>query len=146
MPVNGKTIALPGNVTLPEAELRFVHSRSSGPGGQNVNKVASRVTLLFDVSNCPALSERQRRRITRAFPGRINNAGLMRVVSTRFRTQAANRKAALERFTALLTEALTPKKTRRKTAIPAGARARRLTDKARLGERKRLRRGPGPDE
>ena len=141
-----KTIVLPGGLSLPESELSFVHSRSCGPGGQNVNKVSSRVTLLFDVRHCPALSERQRHRIICAFPGRINRQGVMRVVSSRFRTQAANRKAALGRFTALLTEALTPRSPRKKTVVPTRARARRLADKVRRGERKRLRRAPNPDE
>ena len=139
-------IELPGGVTLATAELRFVHSRASGPGGQNVNKVSSRVTLLFDVGNCPALSARQKRRIIDAFPGRVNKERILRVVSSRFRTQAANRNAAVQRFTALLTEVLTPRKLRKKTAAPARAHARRLENKARRGRLKRLRRGPQPDD
>ena len=146
MAATGTAIDLPGGVTLSTSELRFVHSRASGPGGQNVNKVSSRVTLLFDVGNCPALTAWQKRRIVETFPGRVSKDRILRVVSSRFRTQAANRSAAIERFTALLTEALTPRKRRKKTATPARAHAHRLEDKTRRSRLKRLRRGPQPDD
>lgn len=142
----GKTIVLPGGVTLSKSELRFVHSRAPGPGGQNVNKVNTRVTLLFDVAKCLALSPVQRRRIVDAYPGRMSKEGILRVVSSRFRTQAANRNAAVERFSRLLTEALTPPKTRKKTRVPARTCARRMENKARRSERKRLRRSPSSED
>ncbi len=141
----GRVIVLPGGVNLRESQLRFVCSRTPGPGGQNVNKVNSRVMLLFDIENCPDLSLSRKHRIINAFPGRISKQGVLRVVSSRFRTQAANRKASVKRFTELLTDALTPRKRRKKTTIPARTRARRLADKAHLSQRKRLRRAPGPD-
>jgi ribosome-associated protein len=141
-----RVITLPGRIWLRRSDLRFEYSRSPGPGGQNVNKVASRVTLLFDVEHCPHLSPAHKARLMKAFPGRINREGVMRVVSSRFRTQAANRKAATERFVELVSEALTPAKRRRQTGVPARERARRLAEKARRGERKRLRRSPSADD
>jgi ribosome-associated protein len=146
MAVPDAVIVLPGGVTLAEAELRFIHSRSSGPGGQNVNKVASRVTLLFDLANCPSLSSEQKCRIAEAFPSRVSREGILRVTASRFRTQAANRRAALARFAALLAEALVPRKSRKKTAMPVWVHTHRLADKAQRGERKRLRREPGAED
>lgn len=146
MAATGKAIVLPGGAALSESELRFAHSRAPGPGGQNVNKVNSRVTLFFDVRNCAVLSPGQRRRIVETFPGRVSKEGILRVVSSRFRTQAANRNATIRRFSDLLTEALTPRKPRKKTTVPARAHARRLEEKARRSQRKRLRRGPQLDD
>ncbi|MCP4591551.1 MAG: aminoacyl-tRNA hydrolase [bacterium] len=142
----GGFIALPGGARLPRSELRFVHSRAPGPGGQNVNKVNTRVTLLFDLRNSAALSEGQKDRIRDAYPGRISREGVLRVVSSRFRTQVGNRRAAIERFTILLIEALTPRRRRRKTAVPTRARARRLADKAHQSQRKQSRKTPRDDE
>ncbi|MFH0980245.1 MAG: alternative ribosome rescue aminoacyl-tRNA hydrolase ArfB, partial [Planctomycetota bacterium] len=135
-----------GGVRLSESEWRFVYSRSPGPGGQNVNKVNSRVTLLFDVGTCAALSPAQKRRIIEAFPGRVSREGTLRVVSSRFRTQAANRNAARLRFAELLTEALTPAKPRKQTTLPARARVQRLADKAHRSQQKHLRRRPAPED
>ena len=145
MPENTRTIKLPGGVTLDLAELRFAHSRAPGPGGQNVNKVNSRVTLLYDVMESAALSAYQKRLIVETYPGRVNNLRVMRVVSSRFRTQAANRNAAIARFTELLTIALTPRKPRKRTKPSAAARVRRRDDKLRRSRQKQLRRPPGPN-
>ena len=146
MPDLERTILLPGGATLSAAELRFVYSRSSGPGGQNVNKVASRVVLLFDFARSTSLSAFEKQRIAAAYPGRVSQDGILRVVASRFRTQAANRNAALDRFTALLTEALTPRTPRRQTRVPTRSKARRAADKAHRSDRKRQRRSAGPDD
>jgi ribosome-associated protein len=119
--------------------LRFVFSRSSGPGGQNVNKVSTRVTLLFDVSATTALTPRQRARVMENLATRINSEGVLRVVSSRHRSQAANRQAATARFVALLAEALAVPKPRIETRVPQAAVARRLREKARRSEAKRRR-------
>ena len=124
---------------IAEDELRFTYSRSSGPGGQNVNRVETRVTLLFDVFGSPSLSEGQKRRIASRLATRINKEGILRVVSQRHRTREANRRAARERFEELLTEALRRKPPRRKSRVPRAARRRRLEGKRRRGEVKRLR-------
>jgi ribosome-associated protein len=114
---NTYTIQLPGGVRVDPAELRFTFSRAPGPGGQKVNKTSTRVTLHFDVAGSDALSPAQKQRITEALPGRISKTGVLRVVSSKHRTQAANRRAAIQRFTELLTEE-TPR--REKTSTPPG--------------------------
>ena len=124
---------------IAEDELRFTYSRSSGPGGQNVNRVETRVTLLFDVLGSPSLSEGQKGRIASLLATRINKEGILRVVSQRHRTREANRRAARERFEELLAGALKRQRPRRKTRVPHKARRRRLEGKRRRGEVKRLR-------
>lgn len=146
MAAENERIELPGGLTLSAAELSFVHSRSAGPGGQNVNKVNTRVTLLFDVPACQALSPDQKRRIMDRLSGRVNRQGVLRVVSSRFRTQQANRRATVQRLARLLSEALTPPVPRKPTRTPARAHARRLTQKTRQSHRKQLRRPPAPDD
>jgi ribosome-associated protein len=123
-------------LSIPEGEISFTFSRSSGPGGQNVNKLNTRATLLFDVAGSPSLSERQRSRILERLGTRISREGIMRVVSRRHRTQRANREAARGRFAELLREALASRRPRRRTKIPAAARERRLARKKRRGRLK----------
>lgn len=132
-------------LTIPRSELRFETSRSSGPGGQNVNKVETRVTLLFDLEGSQSLTAGQKERLTRRLAGRINRAGLVRVVSQRHRTQAANRKASEERFVELLRDALERRKTRRPTRKPKRAERARLEDKRKRSQVKDLRRKPPAD-
>ena len=127
-------------VSVPLSELRFTFSRSSGPGGQNVNKVSTRVTLLFDLSASDSLTASQLSRVRRELSTRIDRQGILRVVSSRHRTQAANRQAAVERFAGLLADALAVRKERRSTRAPRSAGVRRLENKARRGKVKRLRR------
>lgn len=114
------------NLFIPEHEITFAASRSGGPGGQNVNKVSSRVTLSFDVTRSVALSEDQKRKVQKALATRINKEGLLRIVSQRTRSQDMNRTDAIERFADLLRRALTPRQPRIKTHIPAAAKERRL--------------------
>src|SRR5436853_3579933 len=102
---------LPG-ISIPEDELRFAASRSGGPGGQNVNKVSSRVTLTFDIQASTALSEAHKRSIMSKLATRVNKDGVLRVISQRTRSQDLNRSDAIERFVDLLREALTPVKHR----------------------------------
>jgi ribosome-associated protein len=131
-----------GNTQINESELLFKASRSGGPGGQNVNKLNTRMTLLFDVAGSPSLSEEQKRRVRSALSTRIDKQGVLRVVSQRFRTQEANRQAAIDRFVQLLAEVLAPKPVRRKTKVPPGARQRRLEDKKHRSRIKQQRGAP----
>ena len=126
-------------ILIGEDELTFTFSRSSKPGGQNVNKISSRVTLLFDVANSPSLSAENKNRIMTRLRTRVNKDGILRVVSQRHRSQAANREAAVERFVELLQEALKPIKFRKKTRISAAARNRRLNKKKRRSRLKQER-------
>lgn len=116
-------------LSIPLNDLRFTFSRSGGPGGQNVNKVNSRVTLWFDVANSPSLLDHQKELIRDRLPTRINKEGVLRVVSQKYRTQASNRDEAVKRFVSLLGESLQEVLPRRKRAVPMAAREHRLDEK-----------------
>ena len=94
------------SLEIPDDELTFTASRSSGAGGQNVNKVNTRVTLTFDLAASSSLTAAEKDRIAERLATRVNKTGVLRVTSQRHRTQAANRDAAVARFTELLRSAL----------------------------------------
>lgn len=120
-----------GGIFIPEDELVFKFSRGGGPGGQNVNKVNTRVTILFDASNSRGLSDEQKELILKGLASRADKDGVIRIVSQRYRTQKENRKAAIERLEELLRGALKKKKVRKQTRIPEKARRERLEKKKR---------------
>jgi ribosome-associated protein len=122
-------IQVTDEVSVPEDELRFTASLSSGPGGQNVNKVNTRVTLWFDVVNSPSLSPEHKELIASRLGSRISKDGVLRVISQQTRSQLANREAAVERFVSLLRTALKQEKARRKTGVSKMAKKRRLEEK-----------------
>ena len=124
-------IEITKGIFIDEGRLVFKTSRSGGPGGQNVNKVNTRVTLFFDVSGCEGFSDTQKRRILARLSTRADKNGVIRVISQKFRTQNANRMAAIERLQQLLKEALKTKPVRIKTKVPERARLRRLEEKKR---------------
>ncbi len=126
-------------LTVPEHEIAFRTSRSSGPGGQNVNKVESRVELLFDLEASESLKDEQRERLRERLATRISRSGVLRVVSQKYRTQAANKDAALRRFVELVAEALEEAKPRKPKRKPKGVERRRLQEKRRQSEKKKLR-------
>ena len=130
---------------IPDDELTYATGPSSGPGGQNVNKVETRVTLLFDIDASPSLSQAQKDRLRRRLATRINKRGVLRVASQRHRTQAANRRAAVERFVELVRGALRRRRRRRPTRPTASSRARRLEHKRRRSRLKARRRRPTVD-
>ena len=122
-------IEITNDMSISEDELVFKVSRSGGPGGQNVNKVNTRVTLLFDVANCGSFSDWQKQRILTRLATRVAKNGVLRVVSQKFRTQGANRRAAIERLQELLAGALKTRPIRKKSKVPYAARQRRLEEK-----------------
>jgi ribosome-associated protein len=131
------------DLEIPEEELTFLTSRSGGPGGQNVNKLETKVTLRFDLAGSPRLSEEQRQRIRERLATRITRDGVLQVSSQRHRTQAANREAAVARFAELVGEALREETPRKPTKVPRAVKRRRLEDKRRRSETKRGRAGLG---
>ena len=139
-------IRINDKVVIDEDELRFEFARSSGPGGQNVNKVETKVRLLFDVRRSPSLTSRQRARIEECLPTRITKDGVFYVSSQRHRTREANRKATIERFTDLLAEALAEEEPRVRTRIPKNQRKRRIETKKRRSRKKALRSRPHEED
>ncbi len=130
---------------IPMHELWFTFDRSSGPGGQNVNKRDSRVTLWFDVVSSPSLSDRQKALLQARLATRINRDGILRMVASKFRTQASNRRVLLERFVEVLTEALIETPPRKKKKISKAAKRRRVEDKRHKSRTKESRRAPSDE-
>lgn len=128
-------------MVIPAAELQLRFSRSGGAGGQNVNKRDTQVEILFDIGASSVLDDTQRRRIRTRLRNRINADDVLAVVCSEERTQGMNRERALDRLAELLWDALAPPpKTRRVTRPSRGSVERRITEKKRRGETKRLRR------
>jgi ribosome-associated protein len=130
------------SILIPAHELAWRFSRSSGPGGQGVNTTDSRVELSFDVAGSGALPPRLKERALARLSGRLTN-GQLTIAAAEYRSQLRNRQAARDRLAALLAEAVAPPpRSRRPTKPSKGAVARRLDDKTRRSQIKRLRRLP----
>ena len=132
-------IRITDQLSIPRDELKFTASRSRGPGGQHVNKASTRVTLGFDVINSPSLTSAQKQLVLDSLPTRISKKGILRVISQKTRSQAANKEVALERFIELLQQALKRKSKRRPTRLPATVKQKRIDDKKQRGKLKRER-------
>lgn len=142
MSTTGNALHITPSVTIPLDQLHFRFSRSGGAGGQNVNKVETRVELLFDLAGSPSLSQAQRERALRALASYVDSAGVLHVVSDRFRSQERNRADVVARFQKLLGDALKVPKSRRPTQPPPAVREKRLASKRRRSEIKRFRQRP----
>ena len=132
-------IRINGRVTLAEDELEETFVRSPGPGGQNVNKVASAVQLRFDVARSPSLPEDVRARLGRLAGRRLTADGVLVIEAHRYRSQPMNREDARERLFELIRRASTPPKPRRATKPSAASQRRRIEEKKRRGAIKRAR-------
>lgn len=139
-------IQITPDLALPDEEISFTTSRSGGPGGQNVNKLETRVTLRFDLAGSAVLSEEQRVRLRERLATRVTKDGVLHVTSQRHRSQMANREAAVERFVELVREALREEVPRKKTRPSRAVKARRLDEKRRRSGRKRERSAPIPHD
>ena len=133
-------------VAIPDGELSWSFVRSSGPGGQNVNKVASAVQLRFDLAGSAALSPDVKTRLRALGGRRITADGALLIIARNHRTQEQNRREAGERLVELVRRALIQPKARRPTAPTRAARERRLEGKTRVQRAKRLRARPRWDE
>ena len=141
-----ETLHVAPTLKIPIAELRFKFSRSSGPGGQNVNKLNTRAELHYDFARSEALSPVQRQRIAAKHAAHLNGDGLLVVQSERFRTQGRNREDCLDKLAALLAEAVKPPPPKRKKTRPGrAAKARRREEKQRHSDKKKSRRRPPLD-
>ena len=132
-------------VRIPLAELVYRASRSSGPGGQHVNTSSTRIEVVWDVAGSAAVTDDERTRLLARLGRRLDSAGRLRLVSGEFRSQLRNREAVTERLRALVAAALTVPKRRKRTRLPAAAKAARLEAKRRRSAIKRTRRSR-PDE
>ena len=137
MNTNVESIRVTRTVEIPLAEIEFRYSRSSGPGGQHAQKTETRVEAVFDVEASQALSDAQKRRVTE----RVGPT--LRAVAQDERSRLRNRELAVERLADQLREALKVRRARKPTTPSAAARERRLEEKKRRGQTKRLRRPPG---
>ncbi len=127
-------------LSLEESELRFDFIRASGPGGQNVNKVASAIKLYFDVRASPSLTDDVKERLAKLAGKRMTDDGVLVIDARRYRSQEQNRLDAIQRLVALIQKALEVPRPRKKTRPSVTARAARLSEKKRRGLTKRLRR------
>ena len=137
-------VPITDTIAIPDDELEWSFARSGGPGGQNVNKVSSKVDVRVDIAQIAGLTEAARARLLAAARSRIDADGMLRVISQRTRDQARNIEDALEKIRALIAAALVEPVPRRRTRPSRGAVEARLSEKRRTSDRKRTRRAaPG---
>ncbi len=135
-----------GSLVIPGDELAITASRSGGPGGQNVNKLSTKVTLRWSVASSRALSDGRRARLFDKLASRLTKDGELVLSSDEGRSQFGNRRAVRERLVELVRQALHVPKARRKTKPTKASKRRRLEGKTQRSEVKRQRRRPGHDD
>jgi len=139
--MDDEIITVDDRVRIPLSELDFRFSRSSGPGGQHVQKSSTRVELLFDVAQSPSLDDEQRARVLSRLSGYVDTDGVLHLASQSERSQWRNRQEVVARFQELMRRALARRKRRRATTPTPASREKRLEGKKRRSQVKRQR-GP----
>jgi ribosome-associated protein len=139
-------IRITRTITIDEAEIREEFIRASGPGGQNVNKVATAVQLRFDVTNSASLPDDVRDRLVRLAGRRMTGDGVLIIEARRYRTQQRNRQDARDRLIELIRKAVKKPKPRRKTKPTLASKKRRMETKRRRSDTKRTRGSVSPSE
>ncbi|MCX6142217.1 MAG: alternative ribosome rescue aminoacyl-tRNA hydrolase ArfB [Ignavibacteriales bacterium] len=132
-------LEITASVRVPVPELHFRTSRSSGPGGQNVNKLETRVELLFDVLRSPSLNREQRDRVLHHLASRVDGEGVLHISSQRSRSQWENKQVTIEKLVSLLRDALKVRKKRMKTAPTRSSNETRVQRKKKHSQKKKLR-------
>ena len=132
-------IYITSTITIDEGEVKESFVRTSGPGGQNVNKVATAVQLRFDVAHSPSLPEEIRKRLISLAGNRVTEGGVLIIEARRFRTQGRNREDATRRLVDLIRDAAQPPKIRRRTRPTLASKLHRLENKHHSAESKRKR-------
>lgn len=140
-----RDLVISPTLIVPAAELEWVAVRSSGPGGQNVNKVSTKVELRFDLEGSVVLPESVRARLRAIARTRLDAEGKIVIASQLTRSQERNLEDAREKLAELIRQALTPPKKRRPTKPTRGAKERRLKAKRELSDKKRSRKNDGFD-
>jgi ribosome-associated protein len=133
-------------IAIPRREIQFSFVRSSGPGGQNVNKVASKAVLRWQVATSPSIPDHLRARLVGQLGRRMNDRGELVLTSQRYRDQSKNIEDCLQKLRELVAAAVKMRKRRKKTALPRSAREARLKQKRSTGERKQGRQRPSLDD
>ena len=133
-------VQISSKLSIPMAELNFRYSRSSGPGGQHVQKSSTRVELRFDVQASPSLSDAQRKKILKHLAGYVDTAGVLHLVSQSERSQLRNKEEVIARFQTLMRGALKKRKRRKASRPTAESKERRLKEKKQHSQTKKLRR------
>ncbi|NLY00846.1 MAG: aminoacyl-tRNA hydrolase [Rhodopirellula sp.] len=138
------TLVVDSRIQIPLSEFQFTFSRSSGPGGQNVNKVNTKATLRWPVAASPALPDDVRERFVARYRKRITTEGDLVLTSQRFRDAGRNAGDCVEKLRQMLLETALPPKKRKRTRPSAGSVRRRLEDKRQQSQKKQLRQRPEP--
>lgn len=132
-------LQITSSIQVDERELQFEHVRASGPGGQNINKVATGIQLRFDLSNSLSLASDLKGRLIRLAGKRVNADGVLVIEAKRFRTQEANREDAVKRFVELVQRAAVKPKKRVGTKPTKASLEKRLKEKKQRGKVKKIR-------
>ena len=138
-------IPISQNLSLKDEEVEFIFKRSSGPGGQNVNKVSTAVQLRFNIAQSKSLSDTVKRRLIQLAGGRINGKGFLQIDASNYRSQRKNREDAVNRLILLIRKALVRRKYRIPSKPTKGSQVRRMDSKKKKGDIKRSRNRPSID-